>query len=110
MELVIPAVLKLPYVKNVILFNDDDNFKNDKILTWRKFLKNHENGNFDVENFLEKPVDCNQQTALIFMSSGTTGLSKAVEISQKNVIANITINHERIPLVKAALGINRTLR
>jgi long-subunit acyl-CoA synthetase (AMP-forming) len=71
---------------------------------------NHEKGNFDIENFVKKPVKIFEQTGLIFMSSGTTGLPKGCEISHGNIIAVMTINQERIPMAKAAFGTFSTLR
>lgn len=104
---VVPALQKLAYVKRILLF-DEENFSQSKVTTLRAFVKNHEKGSFDVEKFLEKPV-APTTTALIFMSSGTTGLPKGVELSHRNLIAVVTINHERIPIVKEIFGISRTL-
>lgn len=73
-------------------------------------MKNHAKGNFDVENYVKKSVKLHDQTGLIFMSSGTTGLPKGCEISHGNIIAVMTINHERLPLAKAVFGTFTTLR
>lgn len=98
----------MSYVKRIILF-DEEKFTESKVITFEAFLKNHEKGRFDVATFLAKPVKITE-TALIFMSSGTTGLPKGVELSHKNLIAVVTINHERIPIGREIFGVYRTLR
>lgn len=70
---VIPGLEKLSFVKQIILFDAETSSKSTKTISLKSFIKNHEKGNFDVENFLKKKVNVENQTGLIFMSSGTTG-------------------------------------
>lgn len=70
---VISALEKLSFVKQIILFDDETLTKSPNVISLKNFIKKHEKGNFDVENFLKKSIDVNNQTGLIFMSSGTTG-------------------------------------
>ncbi|XP_001657680.2 luciferin 4-monooxygenase [Aedes aegypti] len=53
--------------------------------TWHDCLENS-NRLFRLNSFVPEPVDLDNHVALIVMSSGTTGLPKGVQITQRNVI------------------------
>ena len=71
----LPKLKQFNYVKRIILL-DEDNVDDGKALSFKTFLNRYENNNFDVENFVKQPVKLFDQVAVIFMSSGTTGLPK----------------------------------
>lgn len=58
---------------------DNEKLNGSKTISMKNFIETNEKENFDVENFLKQPVDINNKTALIFMSSGTTGLPKGLK-------------------------------
>ena len=72
---VIPKLKQFNYVKRVILL-DDDNVDDEKLISFKTFLSKYGDTNFDVERFVRQPVKLFDQVAMIFMSSGTTGLPK----------------------------------
>lgn len=74
-DYVLPVVKKLSFIQRIILL-DDDHIDEGKITSFKKFVNKFENTNFDVEKFVRTPVKLDQQGAIIFMSSGTTGLPK----------------------------------
>lgn len=76
---------KLSYVKNVILIEgkQQDKF----VLPLDAWMGSFENTVFDIHGYVSKSVDIQNQTCLIFCSSGTTGLPKGVETTQANVMS-----------------------
>jgi 4-coumarate--CoA ligase len=51
------------------------------------FVKKHEKSDFDVIRAVQTNVDTTEQVAMIFCSSGTTGMPKGVLTTQGNMIA-----------------------
>lgn len=72
---VIPKIKNLNYVQKIILL-DDGNIDEPKIISFKKFVDKYENTEFDIESQIRRPINLFDQVALIFMSSGTTGLPK----------------------------------
>ncbi|XP_070505425.1 luciferin 4-monooxygenase-like [Chironomus tepperi] len=98
-----PKLKQFNYVKRVILL-DDDNVDTENFISYKTFINKFGSNNFDVERFVRQPVKLFEQVAAIFMSSGTTGLPKGVELTHGNLIACIASNLERVPLGKALFG------
>ncbi|CAH1709883.1 unnamed protein product [Chironomus riparius] len=96
-------IKEFSFVKRIIQF-DEDNVDDEKLISYKTFLHKYGNNKFNVESFVRKPVKLFDQGAMIFMSSGTTGLPKGVELSQGNLVAYIAGNLERIPSVKETYG------
>lgn len=74
-DTVIPVVTKLNFIKRIILL-DEDSVDEGKVISFKNFVRKFENTNYDVEKLIHTPVNLDQQGAVIFMSSGTTGLPK----------------------------------
>lgn len=69
---VIAACKELPFVKHLILLDD----KNNGIITYREFINANSKHSFDVHQYVKRKVNTKEQTSVIFLSSGTTGLPK----------------------------------
>lgn len=80
---VIEVCKDLSYVENVILIDgkSDDDFT----ISLSDLIKKHENIPFSIDEFVKGKVDMEDQVALIMCSSGTMGLPKGVQITQKNM-------------------------
>lgn len=76
---------QLNFVKNVILIEGRkiDHF----ILSLGGLIKRQGVVDFDVEENVSREIDEHEQVAMIFCSSGTTGLPKGVEITQENLLS-----------------------
>ncbi|KAG5667503.1 hypothetical protein PVAND_015482 [Polypedilum vanderplanki] len=85
---IIAVCKELKFIQKVILIDNNDQ-KSENSLTIGEFVKKYEDKNFNVENFVAKKVDTENLTTLILLSSGTTGLAKAVEITQLNIMSTI---------------------
>lgn len=72
-------------MKNVILLDGGEirnfNFSLDEL------IQQHKSSKFDVEEYVSSKVNIQDQVAMIFCSSGTTGQPKGVEITQQNAMA-----------------------
>lgn len=55
---------------------DDENIDQGRVISLKRFLEKYGQNNFDVETFVRKPLKIFEQPAVIFMSSGTTGMPK----------------------------------
>ena len=69
------VIKNLSYVERIILL-DDDTTDDGRQISYKKFLNKYGNNDFDVEKFVQKKIKIFDQAAVIFMSSGTTGLPK----------------------------------
>lgn len=80
------AVCKqLNYVKNVISI---DETKTDQfVLSLNELIWKHQSSNFNVDESVAAKVNIQDQVAMIFCSSGTTGQPKGVLITQENAMA-----------------------
>ncbi|XP_055637990.1 uncharacterized protein LOC129776390 [Toxorhynchites rutilus septentrionalis] len=65
----------------------------DSKYTWHKCLENSDR-KLQQHSFVPVAVNTGEQIALIVMSSGTTGLPKAVQITQQNLISTFPITEE----------------
>ncbi|XP_019931273.3 luciferin 4-monooxygenase [Aedes albopictus] len=54
--------------------------------SWHDCLENSERRQFALNKLVPEPVDVENHVALIVMSSGTTGLPKGVQITQRNIM------------------------
>lgn len=71
-------------IEKVIVF-DETTINNQLILSFTKFVKNPK-VKTNVLSFKCLPQNINENVAFILFSSGTTGLPKGVELTQKNVL------------------------
>jgi acyl-CoA synthetase (AMP-forming)/AMP-acid ligase II len=55
------------------------------MISLREFYEKYEDKNFDVEAHVKNEINIKEQTAMIFLSSGTTGPSKGVETTCDNL-------------------------
>lgn len=95
---VIEACKKLNYVKSVIVI--DGKAVDKSAVALDDLIVKYKNVAFNVEERVAKKVDIGDQVALIFNSSGTTGLPKGVLITHKNIISVIQGMRMRISLYK----------
>lgn len=74
---------KCEFFEKVIVFGSDEKrpFEKGFIFNYSKFTKN-----IASESFTCEPQNLDTNIALILYSSGTTGLPKGVQLSQKNVM------------------------
>lgn len=75
-------------IEQIISF-DDFKTNTNKVQHFRNFLNNPKS---NVDQFKCKPVDISTNVVLVLYSSGTTGLPKGVELTQKNAMATISQN------------------
>lgn len=76
---------ELSYVEKVISFDGIPSV-NDNFISLRELIDKFEETSFDLEKYVQQPVNIREQTSMIFLSSGTTGFSKGVEKSCENLI------------------------
>jgi acyl-CoA synthetase (AMP-forming)/AMP-acid ligase II len=81
------------------LGNENESTDN-RAMLFKDFLKKSLKNKFDVVKFAKNAVKIREQGAFIFLSSGTTGLPKGVEISQANIISHIASNTDLMKFVK----------
>lgn len=72
---VLGACRRLDYVKKIILI-DEETSKDSKVMSLNDFVEKYSKNNFDVFEYVQKPVNLAEQSSVIFQSSGTTGASK----------------------------------
>ncbi|XP_070505426.1 luciferin 4-monooxygenase-like [Chironomus tepperi] len=89
------AIKSLSYVELIILIDGQEE-EDKRLISWRNFITKFRNSKFDVEEFVHQPIKIFEQTAMIFMSSGTTGLPKGVELSQGNLVACSVENFSKV--------------
>ncbi|KAL7043366.1 hypothetical protein ACKWTF_001472 [Chironomus riparius] len=90
-------VKNLSYVQRIILL-DGDVADDGRQISYNNFIDKFARNDFDVERFIQQPIKIFEQVGVIFMSSGTTGLPKGVELSQGNLIACAVLNFEKVKL------------
>ncbi|KAL7044572.1 hypothetical protein ACKWTF_001977 [Chironomus riparius] len=81
---VISACKELSFVKYLIHL-DEQNMK-ENLNNFRGFINTHSKNSFDVYQHVKCKVNTKDKTSVIFLSSGTTGLPKGVEITQRNIM------------------------
>lgn len=73
---VVAVCKKLDFVKRIILI-DGELINNDpKVTSLKNFVEINSKNNFDVIKSVQTPADLNEQSSVIFLSSGTTGAPK----------------------------------
>jgi 4-coumarate--CoA ligase len=85
-------------VRNVVLIEGQsiDNF----IVSANGLIKKHGKSNFDVEDQVCHEVDIHNQIAMLFCSSGTTGLPKGVQTTQENMMSCLQTHRGSLQYVK----------
>ncbi|CAG9798396.1 unnamed protein product [Chironomus riparius] len=96
------VIKSLSYVELIILI--DGGVEDSRQITLRNFIAKYGNNNLNVEKIVQQPLKIFDQTAVIFMSSGTTGLPKGVELSQGNLIACAVENFRRVRINQQLFG------
>lgn len=91
----------LTFVKQVIVFGKK-NVHNQTIL-YDDFVAKYERKDFNVENYVAQKVS-REKVAYIASSSGTTGLQKAVLITQMNIMSVVQSMRDTFTLAKQLLG------
>ncbi len=86
---IIELIADLTYIKQVVLLVDQLEILNGKIVFFKNFIASHEHKAFNIERHISKSIDMREQTCIIFLSSGTTGVAKGCEISQYNMAVSI---------------------
>lgn len=89
-------------MKSVIVINGKPVDKSAIMLD--ELIKKHENVAFNVSDHVSKKVDLKDQVAVIFCSSGTTGLPKGVLITHNNIMSVLQGYRERIAMYKMVHG------
>lgn len=89
-------------MQKIILIDGKSLSKN--VLSLNDFIQKFEDKKFDVENHVRQKIQMEDQTILVLLSSGTTGLPKAVEITQANILNVIKGYRESFAMIKAMLN------
>lgn len=97
----------LSFVQKIVHI-DKNAEKGSKYLSFDDFLK-MQTGSFNVYEHVKKAINLRAQSAVIFLSSGTTGSPKGVEITQHNIITTIRTAFEGIEDTKKIVKEMRTL-
>lgn len=71
---------QLKFIKNVFVYDND-------------YGRTHDGTDRDVDTFVCQPQDVCSRTAIILLSSGTTGMPKGVELTQLNIFASFYIDY-----------------
>lgn len=74
-------------IKKIIIFDDVDVAG----ITFSTYMKNY-NIKIYAEQFKFSPQNIKEKVALIFFSSGTTGLPKGVQITEQNLMVSNAIH------------------
>ena len=77
-----------PQIKQIISMQAEE--ENDGVLSWKKLVEEHR-GEYETE------IDPNQLCTILF-TSGTTGKSKGVMLSHRNLVENATCLDMKIPV------------
>ncbi|CAO1369203.1 unnamed protein product [Diamesa tonsa] len=83
-EIVISIAKSMTFIEKVILL--DGNTQDYTVVSMKDFVRSAERSLFNVEDYVKKSINIQNQVALIVYSSGTTGLPKGVEITQSNMM------------------------
>lgn len=75
---------ELPYVEKFIYFDGTPTVQRN-FVSFKDVMSKYEDKSFDIEKYVQTPINIREQTSMIFLSSGTTGLSKGVEKSCENL-------------------------
>ncbi|XP_037050002.1 4-coumarate--CoA ligase 1-like [Bradysia coprophila] len=94
---------KLKFVERVIVFGRDKLQSN--AISLHDFIQKYEKKDFNVEKYVAQRVS-RDQVAYIANSSGTTGMPKAVLITQMNIMSIVQGMRDTINLAKQFLGDN----
>ncbi|KAG5667452.1 hypothetical protein PVAND_015432 [Polypedilum vanderplanki] len=79
----IDAYKGLDFVEKIVHF--DKLSSDDCAIALNDFVAKYKKNNFNLEEIVNQPIDIYSQSALIYLSSGTTGLPKGCELTQGNV-------------------------
>lgn len=72
----VAAVCKnLPFIEKIFVI-DGETIKGSKVMSLRDLIANYSKTNFNVFEFVKNPVKLHEQSAVVFLSSGTTGTPK----------------------------------
>jgi acyl-CoA synthetase (AMP-forming)/AMP-acid ligase II len=69
------VIKSLSYVELIILI-DEETVKDTKQISLKSFVSTYGSNDLDVLKLVQQPIKIFDQSAVIFMSSGTTGLPK----------------------------------
>lgn len=87
-----------PTLKHLIPVTPDEKFANEKTLPFADFV---EMGKAEIENgFKIKQHENTEEMCEMLFTSGTTGTSKCVMLSQKNIFAAVSSAVDTVPFVK----------
>uniref|UniRef100_A0A182VPX3 Luciferin 4-monooxygenase n=1 Tax=Anopheles minimus TaxID=112268 RepID=A0A182VPX3_9DIPT len=76
------------FIKHIFLFGDENPFGSEVTL-YEDFLS--QTSAINPYSFQPKPTNVEQHVALIMCSSGTTGLPKGVQLTQRNIMASVSV-------------------
>lgn len=100
-EQILKVCKNLKFVERVIVFGREK--LTTKTISYSDFIQKYEKKDFNVENYVAQRVS-RDQVAYIASSSGTTGLPKAVLITQMNIMSVVQGIRDSITLAKLMLG------
>ncbi|XP_058058848.1 uncharacterized protein LOC131209735 [Anopheles bellator] len=87
-ERVVSVGRKIRFIDRLILFGDENPFTSDVTL-YEKFVT--QTSPLNPHTFPIYPTNVDEHVALILCSSGTTGLPKGVQLTQRNVMASVAL-------------------
>lgn len=74
---VLAACEGLDYVKEIILI-DGESINGSNVKSLKYLIEENSKNNFDVMEYVKRPINLVEQSSVIFMSSGTTGAPKGM--------------------------------
>jgi 4-coumarate--CoA ligase len=86
-------------VKTIVSI-DETHPNSTKIMNLKSFAQKFISSSFNIKSIISKSVDLKQQTAIIFLSSGTTGAAKGCEVTQFNMATCITAFKKRMAFLR----------
>lgn len=90
-NVLLELVNELTYIRLIVLIDNQPAISDGQTISLKNFIAVYEDKITNIENYICKSVDdMRKRTAIVFLSSGTTGVAKGCEITQYNMAVTIS--------------------